>query len=47
MYWTACVGLGLLAVELLFSSLRQVREIVDPSGVEDDLYGETGSAPMI
>ena len=46
-YWTAFVGLGLLAVELLFSSLRQVREIVDPSGVEEDAYGETGSTPMI
>jgi len=38
-YWTAFVGLGLLAVELLFSTLRHLRELIHPTGSEEAVYG--------
>lgn len=38
-YWTAFVGLGLLALELLFSLLRHVREIIHPTFSEESVYG--------
>jgi len=46
MYWTAFVGLWLLAAEVLFSTLRQIREIVDPSGAEEEVYGEVTQPPL-
>jgi TRAP-type C4-dicarboxylate transport system permease small subunit len=38
-YWTAFVGLGLLAIELAFSLLRHVREIIHPTMSEESIYG--------
>ena len=38
-YWTASVGISLLALELLFSLLRHIREIIKPTGAEEAIYG--------
>jgi TRAP-type C4-dicarboxylate transport system permease small subunit len=43
-YWTAFVGLWLLAIELVFSSLRHVREIIHPTGSEEAIYGDAPPA---
>lgn len=46
MFWTAFVGTGLLATELVFSLLRHTREIIRPTGSEEQIYGVyTGESP--
>lgn len=45
-YWPAFLGLSILAVELVFSTLRNVRELVTPTGSEEAMYGDV-SPPAI